>query len=84
MRSNLTNEIDGATMMMEEEEEAELAFRIQKGLEAEARGRKELEQAYCQGYDSGFLDGMTAGYEKGECETWDEAYSAGWKAAKEE
>jgi len=27
---------------------------------------------------------MTAGYEKGECETWDEAFSAGYKSAEEE
>ncbi len=64
--------------------EAEIDLTIQKGMEAEARGRRELEGAYCQGFDEGFASGMLAGYEKGRCETWDEAYSSGYKAAKEE
>jgi hypothetical protein len=51
-------------------------------LEREVKGRKELEEAYCQGYDDGFVDGANAGYEKGECETWDEAFAAGYQEAK--
>jgi hypothetical protein len=37
--------------------ETEIHLTVQNGTEAETRGRKELEEAYCLGYDDGFGDG---------------------------
>ena len=64
--------------------ETETLSTVQNGIEAEAIGRKELEEAYCQGYDSGFAQGVQAGYKKGKCETWDEAFSAGFRDGYQE
>jgi flagellar biosynthesis/type III secretory pathway protein FliH len=64
--------------------ETEMPLTVQKGIEAETRGRKGLEEAYCLGYDDGFGDGVQAGYEKGECETWDKAFSAGFREGYQE
>lgn len=64
--------------------ETEIHLTVQKGTEAETRGRKEIEEAYCLGYDDGFGDGVQAGYEKGECETWDKAFCAGFRDGYQE
>ena len=67
-----------------QQQDSEVQLIIQKGIQAEAQGRRELEEAYCVGYDDGFRDGLAAGYERGDCEMWDEAYSSGYRAAEEE
>ena len=65
-------------------EEAEIGLFIQQRIEREVSSRKQLEEAYCSGYDDGFRDGATAGYDKGYCEAWDEGFSSGHKEAKQE
>ena len=77
---SLTEQQDGELSS----EDAAILLECQRASERETRGRRELEEAYCSGYDSGFMDGVIAGAEKAECETWDEAYNAGYRAAVEE
>ncbi len=70
----------------------EVLMYVRQLAERESKMQKELEvqymlgigDGYNDGFNDGYRDGLQEGFEKGRCETWDEAYSEGYKAWKDE
>ena len=45
---------------------------------------KTKTESYAPGFEEGFRSGCESGYDRGCANCWDEAFDAGWRAAKEE
>ncbi len=84
IRYAITHVMNNRNKKMVSEVNEEILLYVRKLAERERLMQKELEKQYVLGLEDGFADGVTVGYEKGQCETWDEAYTAGYRAAKDE
>jgi flagellar biosynthesis/type III secretory pathway protein FliH len=42
------------------------------------------DRQYTEGFEDGFKSGVESAYEKAQAETWDQAFSAGYRACQEE
>lgn len=51
---------------------------------AKGNNNSPCQEQYSKGFEDGFIAGTESIYDKVQAETWDEAFSAGYKACKEE